>query len=179
MPREGTGLGVWGVNSFRAWAGRVRYAGGVKPESVRSETESTRTDDPFAPTDQPTPTPHPAPPEPPADQPEVWTVDGIEQTPHGPVARLERPDGQTVDRPLTDLPPGLREGDLLSVTDGPDGVTLRPAVRALPAQSAARRADMQATLDTLNEQGRDRLARDPARHPLSATLPANDGEIDL
>ncbi|WP_380090871.1 hypothetical protein [Deinococcus aquaticus] len=45
-----------------------------------------------------------APPRP-GHAPEVWTVDGIEPTPHGPVARLERPDGQTVDRPLTDLPP--------------------------------------------------------------------------
>lgn len=108
-------------------------------------------------------------------------MDGIEPTPHGPVARLERPDGQTVDRPLNDLPPGLREGDLLAVDDGPDGLTLR----LLAGESAARRAASQATLDALNEQGRHgrpdgQPGRDAASHPLSAGLSVNeDGEIDL
>ena len=163
---------VPGVNSFGTGRGRVGYAGGVKPESVRPETESTQPDGPPAPASPPTQsTPTQLAPPRPEHAPEVWTVDGIEPTPHGPVARLERPDGQTVDRPLTDLPPGLREGDLLAVDDGPDGLTLR----LLADGSAARRAASQATLDALNEQGRD-----PSSHPLSADLSVDeDGEIDL
>ncbi|WP_291430356.1 DUF3006 domain-containing protein [Deinococcus sp.] len=162
----------------------------MKPESVRPETEFTQPDGPPAPASTPT---QMTPTQLTATQmtaaqltsaqsplrteyaPEVWTVDGIEPTPHGPVARLERPDGRTVDRPLTQLPPGLREGDLLAVDDGPDGLSLR----LLADGSAARRAASQATLDALNEQGRD-----PSSHLLSENLPVNvpvndDGEIDL
>ncbi|MBZ9750054.1 DUF3006 family protein [Deinococcus sp. HMF7620] len=95
--------------------------------------------------------------------PERWTVDGLEPTPRGVVARLERPDGTTVTRPLADLPAGLEEGDVLAVQDGPDGVTL---VR-LPSVTAERRAEAQARLDALNTQGQ-------------AALPLNDdGEVTL
>ncbi|UBV42742.1 DUF3006 domain-containing protein [Deinococcus taeanensis] len=94
---------------------------------------------------------------------EHWTVDALEDTPHGPVARLERPDGRTLTRPLRDLPAGTREGDLLAVDDGPDGLTLR----SLPRESAERRAQAQAQLDALNAHGRERLLTQP------------EGEIDL
>ncbi|PTA68672.1 DUF3006 family protein [Deinococcus arcticus] len=94
---------------------------------------------------------------------ERWIVDGLEATPRGPVARLERPDGQTVTLPLTGLPDGLQEGDVLALREGPDGARL---VR-LPAEIAARRAQAQARLDALNEAGRGAL-------PLG-----DDGEMTL
>jgi len=78
--------------------------------------------------------------------PERWTVDALEDTPRGPVARLERPDGETVDVPARHLPDGVREGDLLAVQDGPDGVSFR----ALPRETRERRAQAQAQLDALN-----------------------------
>lgn len=52
-------------------------------------------------------------------------MDGIEDGPRGRVARVEREDGRTFDLPLSALPDGVREGDLLAVQDGPDGVTVR------------------------------------------------------
>jgi len=132
----------------------VRYAVGVKTEPVRPETESAPEGSGT------TPAGHAATPDVPAER---WTVDGLEDTPRGPVARLELPDGRTVVRPLSDLPPGVRGGDLLAVTDGPDGVTLR----LLPDETAARRRAAQTTLDTLNAAGR-------------ADLPLNDdGDITL
>ena len=93
--------------------------------------------------------------------PDRWTVDALEDTPHGPVARLERPDGETVDVALRHLPDGVREGDLLAVQDGPDGVRFQP----LPQETQARREQAQAQLDALNAR---------------QTPPTNDqGEIDL
>jgi hypothetical protein len=77
---------------------------------------------------------------------ERWTVDGIEDSPHGPLARLEREDGTTFDLPLRNLPAGLREGDLLVLQDGPDGVS----ARILERETRERRAAMQAHLETLN-----------------------------
>ncbi|PNY81504.1 DUF3006 domain-containing protein [Deinococcus koreensis] len=77
---------------------------------------------------------------------ERWIVDGLESTPRGQVARLERPDGTTGDLPLASLPGGVREGDVLAVQDGPDGVTLH----LLPRESAALREAAQARLDALN-----------------------------
>ncbi|WP_245872969.1 DUF3006 domain-containing protein [Deinococcus planocerae] len=77
---------------------------------------------------------------------ERWTVDGIEDGPRGRVARIEREDGQTFDLPLSALPDGVREGDLLAVEDGPDGVT----VRLLPGETRARRMAAQRHLDRLN-----------------------------
>lgn len=77
---------------------------------------------------------------------ERWTVDGIEDSPQGPLARLEREDGTTFDLPLRLLPEALREGDLLDVQDGPDGVT----VRLLVAETMERRDTAQARLDALN-----------------------------
>jgi len=78
--------------------------------------------------------------------PEHWTVDGIEDSPQGPLARLERGDGTTFDLPLRTLPEDLREGDLLAVQDGPDGVT----VRILLAETMERHETAQAQLDALN-----------------------------
>lgn len=80
---------------------------------------------------------------------ERWTVDGIEDGPHGPQARLEREDGTTFDLPLRALPEALREGDLLAVQDGPDGVT----VRILVPETLERRETAQARLDALNSAG--------------------------
>ena len=73
-------------------------------------------------------------------------MDGIEDGPHGPLARLEREDGTTFDLPLRLLPGGVRDGDLLDVQDGPDGVT----VRLLVAETMERRETAQARLDALN-----------------------------
>ena len=80
------------------------------------------------------------------DAQERWTVDGLEDTPRGPVARIEREGGQTFDLPLTALPAGVREGDVLGVQDGPDGVT----VRTLPEETRARREGAQRRLEALN-----------------------------
>ncbi|MEF2276781.1 DUF3006 domain-containing protein [Deinococcus sp. YIM 134068] len=77
---------------------------------------------------------------------ERWVVDGIEDAPRGPVARLEREDGRTFDLPLSALPDGVREGDVLALEDGPDGVT----ARVLPRETWARRKAAQHELDRLN-----------------------------
>lgn len=73
-------------------------------------------------------------------------MDGIEDGPHGRMARVEREGGLTFDVPLTTLPPGTREGDRLAVHEGPDGVTLH----LLPLESRARRVAAQRELDALN-----------------------------
>lgn len=103
----------------------TRYAEDMSSEELRPETEQGARSDHW---------------------PERWTVDAIEDTPRGPVARLERPDGQTVDVPARHLPDGVREGDLLAVQDGPDGVIFR----ALPQETQERREHAQAKLDALN-----------------------------
>lgn len=54
----------------------------------------------------------------------IYTVDRIE----GDWTVLEDENRQMSDLPLTDLPAGLREGDLLE--RGPEGWTLRPELRA-------------------------------------------------
>ena len=84
----------------------------------------------------------PAPQRPGAPTPDRWTVDALEDTPHGPVARLERPDGETVDVPARHLPDGVREGDLLAVQNGPDGVRFQ----ALPDETRARRTQAMSPL---------------------------------
>ncbi|KEF34877.1 MULTISPECIES: DUF3006 domain-containing protein [Deinococcus] len=83
------------------------------------------------------------------DGPERWTVDAIEDSPQGPLARVERSDGLTFDVPLHALPAGVREGDLLGVVEGPDGVTLH----LLPAETATQRRAAQRRLDALNAEG--------------------------
>lgn len=87
----------------------------------------------------------------PGPQGERWTVDAVEDSPLGPVVRLEREDGRTFTLPLHALPEGLREGDILAVQEGPDGVS----ARLLPAETQARRAAAQARLDALNSQDLD------------------------
>ena len=79
-------------------------------------------------------------------QADLWTVDSLEDTPRGRAARLELPDGQTVVVPLDALPEGLRGGDLLDVTGGPDGLY----ARRLPELTQARREAAQRRLDALN-----------------------------
>jgi hypothetical protein len=91
---------------------------------------------------------------------ERWTVDGLEDGPQGRMARVEREDGLTFDVPLSVLPPGVREGDLLAVLEGPDGVTLR----RLPAETRARRETAQRDLDARNA---------------AETAHAAEGEINL
>lgn len=96
----------------------------------------------------------------PEPAPERWTVDALEDTPTGRVARLERPDGRTFDLPLSALPEGLKEGDLLDVQDGPDGMI----AHILPEETQALKQARQADLDALN----------------SAALATNEnGEINL
>lgn len=73
-------------------------------------------------------------------------MDAIEDSPRGRLARVERADGLTFDVPLHALPAGVREGDLLAVVEGPDGVT----VHLLPDETAARRRAAQHRLDALN-----------------------------
>ena len=85
------------------------------------------------------------------DGPERWTVDAIEDSPRGRLARVERADGLTFDVPLSALPPGVREGDLLAVQEGPDGVTLR----LLPLETRARREAAQRELNALNQAAQD------------------------
>lgn len=80
---------------------------------------------------------------------ERWIVDAIEETPTGKVARVELPSGQTADVPLADLPAGVKEGDLLDVQDGPDGIK----AELLPAETAQAKAAAQSKLDALNAQG--------------------------
>lgn len=91
-----------------------------------------------------------------------WTVDGLEDTPQGRVARVELPDGQTVVVPLATLPEDVREGDLLDVTGGPDGLH----ARRLPEQTRERRTAAQGQLDVLNA-------------PSNAADAADTGEITL
>lgn len=82
----------------------------------------------------------------PAEAAERWVVDGLEDTPRGRVARLELPDGRTTDLPLSVLPDGLKEGDLLAVQEGPDGLS----ARVLAQETAERQVEAQAKLDALN-----------------------------
>lgn len=145
------------------------YAEDMSAEDHRSGTErSGGPDAPAVPETASAPVTPVAPVTPAAPQtpaptptPDRWTVDALEDTPHGPVARLERPDGSTVDVPARHLPDGVREGDLLAVQDGPDGVRFQ----ALPDETRARRTQAQAQLDALNAR---------------QAPPTNDqGEIDL
>ncbi|MPY68196.1 DUF3006 domain-containing protein [Deinococcus sp. SDU3-2] len=76
-------------------------------------------------------------------------MDAIEDSPRGRLARVEREGGLTFDVPLHALPAGVREGDLLAVIEGPDGVTLH----LLPDETAARRRAAQHRLETLNAEG--------------------------
>lgn len=80
---------------------------------------------------------------------ERWIVDAIEEAPTGKVARVELPSGQTFDVALDDLPAGVKEGDLLNVQDGPDGIK----AELLPAETAEAKAKAQSKLDALNAQG--------------------------
>ncbi|MFB9991746.1 DUF3006 domain-containing protein [Deinococcus oregonensis] len=93
---------------------------------------------------------------------ERWTVDGIEDTPTGRMARVELPGGRTVDILLSSLPDGVQEGDILGIQDGPDGAV----AHILKEETQTRQAEAQAELDTLNVRG--------------AALAVNaDGEITL
>lgn len=88
--------------------------------------------------------------------PEYWVLDGLEDTPQGRMARLERADGEMVVLPATVLPDHAREGDVLELTPGPDGDVLKAA----PAETRRRRDAAQERLNALNR-------------------PALTGEIDL
>lgn len=72
-----------------------------------------------------------------------WVVDGIE----GHLARVELEDGQTVDLPLSSLPGGVREGDVLSFEKGGGDFTLE----IVHTETARRRDGVQAQLDALNQ----------------------------
>lgn len=78
--------------------------------------------------------------------PEYWVLDGLEDTPQGCWARLERADGKMIVLPAPVLPDHTREGDVLQVVAGPDGDVLRPA----PEETARRREAAQERLSALN-----------------------------
>lgn len=76
-----------------------------------------------------------------------WVVDGIE----GRLVRVELEDGQTVDLPLSSLPRGVREGDVLQMIEEDGDFTLEID----HAETARRRAGAQAGLDALNQAAPD------------------------
>ncbi|MDB5044662.1 MAG: hypothetical protein JWQ08_712 [Deinococcus sp.] len=80
---------------------------------------------------------------------ERWTVDGIEDTPTGRVARVELPSGRTVDVPLSALPEGVQEGDILGIQDGPDGAV----AHLLKEETQMRRVEAGAELEARNARG--------------------------
>ncbi|WP_240740829.1 DUF3006 domain-containing protein [Deinococcus sp. Arct2-2] len=80
---------------------------------------------------------------------ERWTVDGIEDTPTGRMARVELPSGRTVDILLSSLPDGVQEGDILGIQDGPDGAV----AHILREETQARHLEAGAELETLNARG--------------------------
>jgi hypothetical protein len=98
---------------------------------------------------------------------ERWTVDGIEDTPTGRMARVELPSGRTVDILLSALPSGVQEGDILGIQDGPDGAVAHILkANILREETQARQAEAGAELDALNARG--------------AALPVDaEGEITL
>lgn len=77
---------------------------------------------------------------------EQWTVDGLEDSPRGRLARVELPSGRTRVLYLSELPEGVREGDLLDVRGGSGGLRFT----RLEAETRVRRAQAQSRLETLN-----------------------------
>ncbi len=77
---------------------------------------------------------------------ERWVMNGIEESPNGLVARIERTDGETFILPLSDLASGVKEGDILAVYDGPDGVK----AEILTEETAAAQQAQQERLTALN-----------------------------
>lgn len=79
-----------------------------------------------------------------------WMVDGLEDTPHGQVARVELPDGTAQDIPVVYLPPTIRatirEGDQLAITAHAGGLE----VQLLPQATQHAHAEAQAKLEALN-----------------------------
>lgn len=69
------------------------------------------------------------------------TVDGIE----GKYARVELPDGTTVDWLLSTLPDGVEEGDVLAVKDDGDTIEIDHA------KTKERREQAQSKLEALNQ----------------------------
>ncbi|WP_339097021.1 DUF3006 family protein [Deinococcus sp. VB142] len=94
---------------------------------------------------------------------ECWTVDGLEDSPRGPLARVELPSGRTRTVPLRELPEGVREGDLIEVRRGVGGIVFR----RLEAETREARARAQARLDEVN------------RADVAVDLLGDDGEITL
>lgn len=76
-----------------------------------------------------------------------WVVDGIE----GHLARVELEDGELVDLPLSSLPDGVREGDVLRMHEEGGDFTLEID----HTETARRRAGAQAQLDALNGKALD------------------------
>lgn len=85
----------------------------------------------------------------PSQQIERWVVDGLEDTPTGRLARLEMPNGESVDVPLDILPDGVQEGDILAVQGSPGSVV----IHILNKETQAAKAAAQAKLNALNAQG--------------------------
>lgn len=78
--------------------------------------------------------------------PEYWVLDGLEDSPDGVKARLERADGEMTVLPASILPAHTREGDVLEVVPGPGGDVLIAA----PAETTRRRNASQEHLTALN-----------------------------
>lgn len=76
-----------------------------------------------------------------------WVIDGIE----GHLARVELEDGQTVDLPLSSLPDGVREGDVLRFEEEGGDFSLEID----RTETARRRTGAQAQLDALNGKAPD------------------------
>lgn len=109
---------------------------------------------------------------------EQWTVDGLEDSPRGRLARVELPSGRTRVLYLSELPEGVREGDLLDVRGGSGGLRFT----RLEAETRRRRTQAQSQLETLNAaQGRrDEGQRSHQQGLQDDGLPVTpDGEITL
>lgn len=77
----------------------------------------------------------------------LWVVDALE----GRLARVELEDGQVVDLPLTSLPLGVREGDVLRFEEAGGDFTLEID----HAETARRHTEAQAQLNALNRAAPD------------------------
>lgn len=97
---------------------------------------------------------------------EQWTVDGLEDSPWGRLARVELPSGHTRVLALSDLPEGVREGDVLDVRGGVGELRFT----RLDEETRRRRTRAQAQLDALNRPQGTRVG-DWSLSP--------DGEIEL
>ncbi|SEI83684.1 Protein of unknown function [Deinococcus reticulitermitis] len=101
---------------------------------------------------------------------EQWIVDGLEDSPRGRLARVELPSGRTRVLYLSELPEGVREGELLDVRGGVEGLRFT----RLEAETRRRRAQAQARLEAINAAS---LSRDGPQRSHQQGL--QDGGVQL